>query len=389
MAHAGGKGIALLMSILGMVGILVAIGGLFQSRIKLGRMPYWLFFLTLFFIWANISNLWSPYEMSAAPNKSLKVTIVTALSLCGGFTLHELDSAHRKTLLSLLCIAFFAMLALLAIDVSTDYALSYFVDPIETDELPRSKYFHTIQNVGHSVAVLALLLPIILVHMWQKGGVYLLLSISSVIALIIFSYIGTMAVGVVAGLIVPLVIYMAHKFPRNSVKLLFLAAILSILLAPVLGLICGYLAQALEGQIPMSWYHRLVMWEYTYQLILENFIIGHGFDSVRTFDKTMQFHAGIDWRIMSLHPHNFGLHIWVETGLVGVILAVTILGAFSRSILAFEIRSNQAAMMSGVGTVMFILGTVSYSIWHEWVWAVFILSALLLVMTKANCPKSL
>ena len=75
----------------------------------------------------------------------------------------------------------------------------------------------------------------------------------------------------------------------------------------------------------MSWDHRLRMWGYCWNIISEHPLVGAGFDASRTFNDTFFAKDGRELTLLSLHPHNLGIQIWTETGLVGAVFAAILL----------------------------------------------------------------
>jgi O-antigen ligase len=118
-------------------------------------------------------------------------------------------------------------------------------------------------------------------------------------------------------------------------------------------------------------------WAYVTSRIFERPLFGHGFDAVRTFDATQEI-RGYDMSLVSLHPHNAGLHIWVETGVVGVGLAVFALILLAREMLAW-VGDSRARAIATAGFVIAatVISSVSYGVWQEWWWASLFLGAAL------------
>ena len=129
------------------------------------------------------------------------------------------------------------------------------------------------------------------------------------------------------------------------------------------------------------------MWAYCWPQILENPLIGSGFDAVRTFDEEYITRNGIQHTIVSLHPHNFGIHLWTETGFIGVLLAcfviVTSYKAFKRQIK----NVDKAAFISGVVVAAILISLVTYGVWQFWWWASFFLTIGLIQFVSEKHPS--
>ena len=57
--------------------------------------------------------------------------------------------------------------------------------------------------------------------------------------------------------------------------------------------------------------HRLIIWSYVKEKILEKPLIGHGFFSSRNIaNKMKETQNGTKFQLIPLHPHNGILQIW-------------------------------------------------------------------------------
>ena len=144
---------------------------------------------------------------------------------------------------------------------------------------------------------------------------------------------------------------LAWRNPRLALITAFALAAATILFAPLVGLLASGIDPAFMRELPLSWEHRLRMWAYSWELIQQAPLMGHGFDSARVFnDLTFRAPDGRDITVMSLHPHNIGLQIWLETGLIGVILFVGFLAALMKQVL--KLCTNPAQAFAATGLIM-------------------------------------
>jgi O-antigen ligase len=148
-----------------------------------------------------------------------------------------------------------------------------------------------------------------------------------------------------------------------------------------LGLIASLIDTEVMRQIPLSWEHRLRMWAYSWELIQQAPLIGHGFDSARVFDElTFRAPDGRDITVMSMHPHNIGLQIWLETGLIGVGLAIGFLLALMKTALKTCTGSLRAFAVTGLLATVALSGAVTVGVWQHWWWALIVLSVSLVCL---------
>lgn len=124
--------------------------------------------------------------------------------------------------------------------------------------------------------------------------------------------------------------------------------------------------------LPNSARHRVVIWQFADQLIAERPLLGWGLNNARAAP------GGNDWEDvwstdaagtifplpqprMPLHPHNMALQIWLETGLVGALLAAW-------AVWRLVLRIDRAAGAPGLAATAaaFGVGMVSFGAWQAW-----------------------
>ncbi len=140
----------------------------------------------------------------------------------------------------------------------------------------------------------------------------------------------------------------------------------SILLAPGYGLVARVVPQSVRAPLPDSWALRLEAWSYAAGRIGERPLVGWGFDASRTMTETITF-DGADVPAMPLHPHNAGLHLWLETGLVGAALAAALVLAIARAVArAPGLTREQAVAACASAAAYAAMAQASYGVWQEW-----------------------
>jgi O-antigen ligase len=112
--------------------------------------------------------------------------------------------------------------------------------------------------------------------------------------------------------------------------------------------------------------HRLFIWNFVSQKIPDRFLEGYGFDSSRYIgdNETVQFKQ-YEFSLLPLHPHNNILQVFLETGLIGLILFINLLLKTICQI--FRQTSDQsvyAALWSM--TTYLIIGMISFGMWQMW-----------------------
>jgi len=94
-----------------------------------------------------------------------------------------------------------------------------------------------------------------------------------------------------------------------------------------------------------------------------------GFDASRTFSETFIASDGREIVTVSLHPHNAGIQIWTETGIIGAILASAVICSLFKPVQNYAQSRDHAAAISGVITATIIVSSLTYGAWQFWWWA--------------------
>ncbi len=109
--------------------------------------------------------------------------------------------------------------------------------------------------------------------------------------------------------------------------------------------------------------NRMEIWDFVARRALEHPLIGHGVEATRAikdFDTAKIYHPDSE----VLHPHNFALQIWIEFGLLGVVL-----GAGFLNMLLHHMRSLTLPAAKTLLAVLIIALSISatgYGIWQGW-----------------------
>jgi O-antigen ligase len=362
---AGGGGVALLMFILACLGVL----GLVAHKAYAKKPPLWLMALTAFLTWVWITQFWSPYPKVSGFSNAEKIWVMgmmfpAVIWLWSQMRDHVLGDVLRDgvivSLLLGICLIFF--------ETFSGFILSFAYDPPPIDEDAFWRKLDATRNVVRGTIFASALLMPIAALVWHRsmGKVMILLSaiLISILALKVQNNIAFIApwLGLCAGLL-------AMRFPNFCIKFVLLLSILSIFIAPAFASLIGLLDEDILALLPSSWEHRFYMWQFVFEQILQSPLIGHGFDSARTFTETVTLSRGMTMSTISLHPHNAGLHIWLETGLVGAILACFTIICLVRPALEFVAQSKVHAFgLCSFLFVMIVISSVSFGVWQFWWW---------------------
>ena len=107
---------------------------------------------------------------------------------------------------------------------------------------------------------------------------------------------------------------------------------------------------------PASWDHRLNIWAFTGNLIVEHALRGWGVDASRTFGPAIP-----------LHTHNAALQLWLELGALGAAMAAAFFAWVLYRIVGWTGESRRDGAMAAAVTVSYlVIGGLSFGVWQEW-----------------------
>lgn len=176
-------------------------------------------------------------------------------------------------------------------------------------------------------------------------------------------------------------------FPNVGFRVLPVFMIISVLSMPLVTRYVEPLYDAESSQsIPFSAKHRFFIWDFVSSQILENPIRGWGFDSARDYpnngiENYVHVDAkgnerALDGRIISLHPHNFALQVWLELGLIGAVLVSVIIWMVFGYLKSRQLSGRVEIQAMLVST--FTVALLGYGIWqNRWFVMFFIFAAMI------------
>ena len=385
LALAGGLGFQVAGFVLGASAILAWAADRTNADYLRAKWPIWLLGLVL---WAWVSSLWSPYEGSIwSGNASVLFGMVVAL-LFAPLAVLKTPAKFRNAIIWTIIGMGLLGVALLLIDAASGFALSLMGDPVRAGEDPIQRLSDAEMNLGRGqVSYAQLLWPVaaLLILRVKRGWI---LALAAFLALMLSAYFNNLFIVIPTLILAGGFAGLAWFKPTLGLSLAFALAIASVAFAPILGLISSLIDADLMRQIPLSWEHRLRMWGYSWELIQQAPLIGHGFDSARVFDElTFRAPDGRDITVMSMHPHNIGLHIWLETGIIGAALKVGFLISLLKTALKTCKSSLRAFAVTGLLVTVATSGAVTVGVWQHWWWALIVLAVSLVcfVPQKTAC----
>ena len=363
-SHAGGLGIAPLIFILGLIGLGLTIK---TKRFRITKVQMT---LMLFLAWLCVTSLWSPYKPDDVLTNYIKLFLMVMV-FYWSWPLFEYTARRRpRRLRHIFMAATFFTVGLLVIDLLSNFGLTLLFNPASNHNDKIFKLIDAEMNLGHSITIGVLLVaPVTMLMLSEMPKSIARAAVLLLIALLaLSSVLNGLTVGLLGLVSVILATLAGYSYPQKTPKMLLTLVIVFIMMSPVLSLLAFNFVGDSGTELPQSWDHRLRMWGYCWQVIAEHPLKGAGFDASRTFDDTFILRDGREITIVSLHPHNAGIQIWTESGLIGALLASAIIAALFKPVRKYALDRTRGGAVSGVIVAMAITSSLTYGAWQFWWW---------------------
>jgi O-antigen ligase len=338
------------------------------------RQP-WLWTLLAVVAWGAASAAWAVVPLDAL-RLAPAIAALFVASAVWFFAAGTLDAAHRVTAVRYAGIGFVAGASLLVVELVAGLPIANVVRG-----LPRpGADVLEISLLNSAVTVLVLALWPLLGFWWARPAraILLVLATAAVLAL------ADSEAGVVAFAVAAFSFVAVLFGGRGAALALAGLAAGFVLLAPVASgaLDPARFAPALEESAP-STLHRLYVWHYTATQVWARPATGWGLDSARaaTGESVEGVEAGL---LVTQHPHNAALQVWMELGPIGALLFAAFLLQVGRAVANLDgaARAGAAATFSAA----LVFAFVSFGIWQSWWLAALALTAAL--ARTAQPPES-
>lgn len=348
-------------------------------------------------VWAAVSGLWSDESVRLMTGDLAEGDFgidaagvrIIATALCAILVIGACLRVRPPVKIALGLIAVVIALhgiSMLLMGIFPETALSLYAptsDPVK--EAP--------QNILRSANAYFLGSPILLGTAWLLPSPWRYLAAGAAFGLGFLTFLLLRSdVALLGSVLVLLACGVALLFRQNGFRILLGVVALAIIASPVV--LSSAAPVAIKADLPLgsSTKSRLFAWSLASKKIAERPLIGHGIEASKEWRETFADEPdllaimekstdleGIPWeqyRILPGHPHNMGLQLWAESGLVGVVLAcaVLLLIALALPPPAALGTPTVIAIASLIGAA-FSLFSLSYSLWNEAFWATVVLSA--------------
>lgn len=299
-----------------------------------------------------LSLLWTP-----APERALRHLLQLAGSaLVIGVLLTAIPWRHKDRLYMLMPLG----MALAALLVIVHFTMSAPVNialgaPVEPYYLNRT------------AVALALFAPAVLTVLWRRGNVltsFIVAALALVAIWLSQSWSAKLASLVIAGSI-PLSLLAPRRFHGVAA----VAMLVALLAAPLyIGLVNNLIPQRIHEAVGYgSLTVRGEIWREYMNLVSLRPLLGFGLEASNVIAQT-DIVAGFSERQITLlsygHPHNAVVQIWFEFGLVGALIAASLLGLLFRSMSRLKDRQLSIATTTSLG--VYTIACVSHGAWQAW-----------------------
>ena len=235
-------------------------------------------------------------------------------------------------------------------------------------------------NYSRGIIILTIIMPLS-VAMYLNGKKYKLAIVIFTLAtvIIILGPNNSSKIALICALISSLLIYFFGPksflcFGILSITIILFLPILSTKVFPVITNIDKNNSYYMPWQsMPAggSIIHRLLVWEYVGSEIYKKPLLGHGVGTSRLIGQNIILNApNSDIKIkggIPLHPHNNFLQIWLELGIIGIII-ITLIWI---KVIKFGIRIRKNSYILGTGicssiVTIFVICNLSFGVFQAW-----------------------
>lgn len=377
--HFGGLAFAGLVILLGGAGWLV--WGVRFREIDLPSRPVLLSVLAflLFFLWLSVSGLWSDYGPGTA------IRLGGQMLAMIGFPILLLTRSNwlREVVSHIIMAMALGGIAVLALDVASGYGINIFLDPVGTGEDLNMRQGDAEKNIGRAHVIYALLTPLIIslfaTRLSRKAAIAA--SCSFLLLLFVGTLLNRLAVAPLIVIAAAPLFLIGWRSPRWGLRLSLGTAAASILFAPLVGIMARLTSESVMARLPMSWDHRLRMWDYSLTQIMDAPLIGQGLDASRDMQDAFTTRIGVDVPFVSLHPHNLGIQTWMEAGAIGAILLSLALASLYKPLRQLSRQSPwRGAALSGLMMSAAVGSAITVGAWQYWWWGLIGMAVILLML---------
>jgi len=315
----------------------------------------------VFLLWSIISCIWSPHSMDSF----ILIIRVCLLVFAGLFIAQNINQIRTQelvvTVIQPICYGSCLAVILFIIEYYTHGAISTTARNI----IGSSKSFFYLHFMDRGCSILTVFAWPMILHLLNSNKQILAIIFYAIVftILIMSDSLASSLAFVCSG-----ISFIILKISNMKVRILILPAMLaSIILVPILAykqdpifLSDKYFHSKASAQ------HRLFIWHFVSHEAVKTPIIGRGFDSSRYIgDGQVVHYNNSEWSVLPLHPHNNILQIFLETGVIGLILFAALITSICLHIQKLK-HSNAGACAFACLISYFCIGMIAFGAWQLW-----------------------
>jgi O-antigen ligase len=231
--------------------------------------------------------------------------------------------------------------------------------------------------------------------LWRYGNKSFAVSfIAFTLVTLFYSKAGGAVLALLIGL---MVIAATYAFGRYARVLFSSVVIVSILFFPAAVSMLPSAGEVVERypNLPNSVYPRIFIWQSTAKYIFETPFLGKGFNSSRAISRSKdpikystKGKTNRESVPIPLHPHSAIMQIWIELGIVGIGLFLTLIVNLLQRIEQSTTSLSMRAMAYGSFFSAFTVANISYGIWQNWwVCALWLITSFTIIAVRDDPSK--
>lgn len=133
---------------------------------------------------------------------------------------------------------------------------------------------------------------------------------------------------------------------------------------------------------------RLYIYDYAAKQAMKKPIIGWGFNASRSYPVQKSDYVENGRSPLPLHPHNNTLQVWLELGIVGLLMFASFLALILLRISENNYPPYIMASFTALFANYFIIGQTAYGVWQNWWVASGIISTALIIINVGAQQKN-
>ena len=338
-----------------------------------------------FMIWCVASAFWSDGADSgiftldfstgnlAIEAPGLRLALISVVCGFAFFALHRLpDKAMKRTRLA--ARIGLAILYLISVIAILDYDFIIML----TQKISTGPGF--MQNIMRSLNLSVIIFPLFLC-LFDIRHKIVVIGLSTIAAAggLFLSKLMDAQAAFLAVIVVSAVSLFALVFNRLTYRLLgWITAALIMTMPLIITGVLNLSGKVARTDLPLSFVSRLESYTYVLNRIQHKWLTGWGVEASKGWKDTMKVTvngATVDYRIVPGHPHNMGLHVWAETGIIGaVLLSVFAVLLGERLYRNHSVRKQAVIAGATIWAGALVYATLSYSLWNDAFWSAIVLS---------------